>query len=109
MNEKVLQAKRIVLKLGTQIVIREDGSLAKDRLAAFADQCAELVRQGRDVLIVSSGAVGLGRQVLNLREATRLSLPEKQACAAVGQSILMDIYSELFTSTCGRPWKNCWK
>ncbi len=95
MLENVIQAKRIVIKLGTQIVIQEDGSLAEDRLHSLISQCAQLVCEGRNVLLVSSGAVGLGRQVLNLKEP-KLALAEKQACAAVGQNLLMDLYRESF-------------
>lgn len=95
MLTKFHDAKRIVIKLGTQIVMGNGGMLAVDRLKGLVDQCAELTRQGKSVILVSSGAVGLGRQVLNLREA-KLSLAEKQACAAVGQNLLMDAYRELF-------------
>ncbi len=95
MTEKRLNAKRIVIKLGTQLMIREDGSLARKRLANLVYQCASLVHQGKELLIVSSGAVGLGRQVLNLK-TSKLTLTEKQACAAVGQNLLMDVYQELF-------------
>jgi glutamate 5-kinase len=95
MDEKTVQAKRIVLKLGTQIVIRENGALAGDRLADLVGECAALISEGKELLVVSSGAVGLGRQALNLKEA-KLTLPEKQACAAVGQNLLMDVYRDLF-------------
>lgn len=95
MDERVVHAKRIVLKLGTQIVIGENGALAAGRLSKLVDQCAALIGQGREVLLVSSGAVGLGRQVLCLGQ-DKLSVTEKQACAAVGQNLLMDFYREHF-------------
>ncbi len=96
MHEKLHQANRIVIKLGTQILVQEDGSLAYARLAALVEECAALVALGKSILIVSSGAVGLGRQALKLGHAP-LSLSQKQACAAVGQNLLMDIYRELFS------------
>lgn len=97
--------KRMVIKLGTQVVVEQAGFqtdasprntsiLAQDRLQAWVRECAELIHNGREVLLVSSGAVGLGRQHLGL--AHSLSLTEKQACAAVGQSLLMEQYRAWF-------------
>lgn len=98
LTEPLHRAKRIVIKLGTQVVIElaENGTgrFASERLECLTRQCAELVHSGKEVLLVSSGAVGLGRQVLKLTGS--ISLTEKQACAAVGQSLLMDAYRELF-------------
>jgi len=88
------QAQRVVVKLGSQIVVEEKGQLAFERLQGIVRQCIALRQQGKEVIIVSSGAVGLGRQRLNLAGA--LSLNEKQACAAVGQSLLMEAYQSLF-------------
>jgi glutamate 5-kinase len=87
-------ARRVVIKLGTQIVVEENGQLAQDRLHAIISQCITLHKAGKEVILVSSGAVGLGRQRLNL--SGPLSLNEKQACAAVGQSLLMEAYRSLF-------------
>ncbi|MFW5697552.1 MAG: glutamate 5-kinase [Fimbriimonadaceae bacterium] len=88
------KAKRVVLKLGSQILIDDDGQLSIDRLASFVRQCVDLRREGRQVMIVSSGAVALGRRALG--EYGKLALPEKQACAAIGQSMLMNTYGHLF-------------
>jgi glutamate 5-kinase len=88
------QARRIVVKLGTQLLMGEDGFLAFARLAAFVEDCLGLLRAGKELLIVTSGAVGLGRQSLKLFGP--LTLNQKQACASVGQSVLMDTYRELF-------------
>lgn len=100
-NQSLKNAKRIVIKLGSQVVIEltggGDGQFASERLAGLTRQCAELVNQGKEVILVSSGAVGLGRQVLKLTGP--LSLIEKQACAAVGQNLLMDSYRELFAQS----------
>lgn len=97
-NQSLRNAKRIVIKLGTQVVIElaggVDGQFASERLEGLTRQCAELVSQGKEVILVSSGAVGLGRQALKLTGP--LSLNEKQACAAVGQNLLMDAYRALF-------------
>jgi glutamate 5-kinase len=88
------QAQRVVIKLGSQIVVEDNGQLAYERLQGIVRQCIALRQQGKEVILVSSGAVGLGRQRLNLMGA--LSLNEKQACAAVGQSLLMEAYQSLF-------------
>ncbi|HSR54492.1 MAG TPA: glutamate 5-kinase [Acidobacteriota bacterium] len=93
--EHFASCRRIVVKLGTQIVVHEDGSAARRRLAGLAGQMARLRQDGRSLLLVSSGAVGLGRRALHMPPG-ELSLVEKQACAAVGQGLLMQIYRELF-------------
>lgn len=98
MSSPLVKAKRIVIKLGTQVVIDSVGSSddtpATTRLGRLVAGCADLLNAGRQVILVSSGAVGLGRQKLGL--TGKLSLTEKQACAAVGQNLLMDVYRDLF-------------
>jgi glutamate 5-kinase len=85
-------AKRIVVKVGSALLVGEDGA---DRhwLAAFAADVARLRARGQHVLVVSSGAVALGRRRLALPKRT-LTLPEKQAAAAAGQSGLMRAWEE---------------
>jgi glutamate 5-kinase len=86
---------RVVIKLGTAILMLEEGGLATARFNAFVESIAALKREGREVLIVSSGAVGLGVQRLGISRRPEL-LTLKQACAAVGQGKLMALYSEAF-------------
>jgi len=74
--------------------MRENGSIASDRLFELVHVCKRLRESGAEILIVSSGAVGLGKQELGLQGAQ--SLINKQAAAAVGQSILMEHYRKLF-------------
>jgi len=85
-------ARRIVVKVGSALVVGEDGP---DRawLGAFAADLARLRARGQQVLVVSSGAVALGRRRLGLNRRA-LTLPEKQACAAAGQSVLMAAWEE---------------
>lgn len=92
-------AKRLVIKLGTQVVVDASGGLSLDRLSAVASQCAQLVKNGREVILVSSGAVGLGQQTLarTLEPDKSRSLVEKQAFAAIGQPLLMEAYRQLFS------------
>jgi len=86
------QAKRIVVKLGSALVAGENGPDTA-WLAAFAADLARLRARGQQVLVVSSGAVALGRRRLKMGRRA-LTLPEKQACAAAGQSALMRAWEE---------------
>ncbi|CAB4301224.1 unnamed protein product [Prunus armeniaca] len=98
--------KRIVLKVGTAVVTRNDGRIALGRLGALCEQLKELNSQGYEVILVSSGAVGLGRQRLRYRKLVNSSFADLQkpqveldgkACAAVGQNCLMALYDTLFS------------
>jgi len=89
-------AHRIVVKLGTQVVTHDGVELALGRLMGLVESVARLRKAGRDVVLVSSGAVGMGRRVLGLTERPR-SLGLRQACAAVGQGHLMAAYTQAFT------------
>jgi len=89
-------AKRIVVKVGSALVI-DGGTGEPDRawLSAFAADVARMRARGQQVLVVSSGAVALGRRRLGLTRKA-LTLPEKQAAAAAGQSRLMGAWEEAF-------------
>jgi glutamate 5-kinase len=89
------QTQRLVVKLGTNVIMRPDGLPAMGRLFGILESIATLHGQGKEVLLVSSGAIGLGAQQLGLDHAPK-RLAEKQACAAVGQGRLMAIYQEGF-------------
>lgn len=91
----IREARRIVIKLGTAVLMREEGGVALSRFYSFVEAIADLKREGREVLLVSSGAVGLGTQRLGITQRPP-SLPVKQACAAVGQGRLMSLYSDAF-------------
>lgn len=90
-------AHRIVVKLGTHVVTHDGIELALGRLMAIVESLARLRRgpPGREVVLVSSGAVGLGMRVLGLKERPR-SLGLRQACAAVGQGHLIETYTRAF-------------
>jgi len=87
--------QRIVVKAGTQVLLSQDGFPALGRIFALVESLATLRRQGRDVLLVSSGAVGLGARRLGLPVKPG-SLSLQQACAAVGQGELMALYQSAF-------------
>jgi glutamate 5-kinase len=92
MNE-IARARRIVVKVGSALLVGPDGAAHRAWLEDVAGDLARLRRRGQQVLIVSSGAVALGRRRLGLGRRA-LSLPEKQAAAAAGQSALMRAWEE---------------
>jgi glutamate 5-kinase len=89
-------SRRIIIKLGTSTVSGADGVLSSERVAPIVEGIASLMAQGRQVVLVSSGAVGLGRGWLELHPLRLKDLVTKQACAAVGQSLLMHSYQQMF-------------
>lgn len=92
---QLAEAHRIVVKLGTHVVTHDGVELALGRLMGLVESLARLRQAGRQVVLVSSGAVGMGMRVLGLTERPR-SLGLRQACAAVGQSHLMGVYAQAF-------------
>ncbi|XP_026657262.1 delta-1-pyrroline-5-carboxylate synthase 1-like isoform X3 [Phoenix dactylifera] len=102
----VKDVKRVIIKVGTAVVTRTEGRLALGRLGALCEQVKELNSQGFEVILVTSGAVGVGRQRLRYRRLLNSSFADLQkpqleldgkACAAVGQSGLMALYDCLFS------------
>ena len=90
------KARRIVVKIGSSLIVeRSSGEVKSAWLSSLADDVAELVRDGKDVIIVSSGAIALGRQVLAFSGAS-LALEQSQAAAAVGQIFLSSAYQAVF-------------
>ena len=87
--------RRIVLKFGSGILANAKGtSLDKRQFRRLCAEIAELMRQGNEVVVVSSGAVAAGLAELGLKERPD-DLPSKQACAAIGQSKLMQLYGAM--------------
>ena len=92
MRDEVLkQAKRIVVKIGSSLVSSRETGLQPERIDRLAEEIAALRSAGRQILIVSSGAIVSGIKKLGLKDYPK-SLPVKQAAAAVGQSRLMWAY-----------------
>lgn len=87
--------KRFVVKVGTSSVNHPNGKPNLFQIESLVRQLADLSNQGKEVILVSSGAVGTGSGKLNLPGKLK-SIPEKQAAAAVGQSVLMHIYAKIF-------------
>ena len=87
--------RRVVVKVGTGVVARPDGGLALGRMGALVEQIFELQARGIEVLLVSSGAVGLGARRLGFARRPD-SVVDRQACAAAGQGALVAFYDGLF-------------
>jgi glutamate 5-kinase len=95
-NGLLRTAKRVVIKLGTSTVMGAQGELSSERIEPIVEAIANLQTDHRQVVLVSSGAVGLGRGWLGLHPSRLKDMATKQACAAVGQSLLMEAYKRLF-------------
>jgi glutamate 5-kinase len=93
-REVARRARRIVVKVGSS-VLTSDGTLRRGVFGSIARQAATLADQGREVVIVSSGAIALGSRALGWR-GPRRSIPELQAAAAIGQITLFEIYQKRF-------------
>lgn len=87
--------KRIVFKFGTNVLRNDEGYISLARIYSFIEAIAKYKKMGKEVLIVTSGAVGLGAKKINAADLSEVSL--KQACAAIGQSQLMSIYEDGFS------------
>ena len=88
-------AKRVIIKVGTSTVTGSEGQLFLERIEPIVRSIAAL-HTSRQIVLVSSGAVGLGRGWLGLHPSRLKDMATKQACAAVGQSLLMEAYKRLF-------------
>ena len=96
MRHEWANAKRIVVKIGSSLLVDgATGLLKSDWLASLSDDIAKLRGSGKDVIVVSSGAIALGRNVLKLPKGA-LKLEDSQAAAAVGQIDLAHAYEEAF-------------
>jgi len=88
-------ASRIIVKLGSTVVTTPDGAVDDAHLRHLAEQVVELTAAGKQVVLVTSGAIRAGRTRLGLHDVS-LDLPARQAAAAVGQIELMWCYREIF-------------
>jgi glutamate 5-kinase len=89
-------AKRVVVKVGTTTLTHNTGKLNLNRMEQLVRQLVDLQNQGREVVVVTSGAVGVGMGRLGLCDKPA-SILERQALAAIGQGLLMQVYEKLFS------------
>ena len=95
-REQIKDAKRIVVKVGTSTLLYPNGKINLYRIEHLARELSDLASQGREVILVTSGAIGAGMVRMGLSERPD-SMQEKQALASVGQVFLMHLYDKFFT------------
>lgn len=97
MRNKVSKKQRIVVKVGsTTITHEETGNINFAKLEKLVRILTDLHNQGKEVVLVTSGAVAVGRKSIGMQERPK-TISEKQACAAIGQASLMTVYQKLFS------------
>ena len=112
-------ARRVVIKVGTPVVTHVDGNLALGRIGSLIEQIARLRQEGRDAVIVTSGAISTGslrmRKTMTLNSTLHDAIRQKKlgsddinksAASAVGQSLLMNMYETLFSKYIYRARKS---
>lgn len=97
LRRTIAAARRVVVKCGTRVLVQRSGRPDPRRMAAIVRSIAAARRAGREVVLVTSGAVGAGMEALGLASRPK-TLPELQMAAAVGQSRLMSAYDRLFSA-----------
>ena len=96
-RELLKDKKKIVVKIGSSSITHEStGNINYSKLEKLVRILCDIKNQGKDVVLVSSGAIAVGRQTVGIKERSKV-LAEKQACAAIGQCRLMMSYQKLFS------------
>lgn len=93
-RKNFINAKRIVIKLGTNVLRSDEGNISLPRVYTFIEDISNLVKSGKEIIVITSGAVSMGKKKLGLPDTKGTAL--KQACAAIGQSKLMSVYENGF-------------
>lgn len=101
LREQMKDKKRIVVKIGSSsLTHRETGDMDYIRMEKLVRELSDIRNQGREIILVSSGAIAAGKNAVNLKDmrvdSQAETLAVKQACSAVGQARLMMIYQKLF-------------
>lgn len=94
--DRIKNAKRVVIKVGTSTLCYKTGNLNIRRVRKLIEVMSDLKNEGRDIIFVTSGAVGIGVGRAGLTTRPK-DIPTKQACAAIGQCELMNIYDREFS------------
>ena len=94
-RERLREARRVVVKVGTSTLTHDTGKLDLRRIDHLVRELSDLRNQGKEMVLVSSGAIAAGLGRLGLDKKPQ-SIPKKQAIAAIGQGVLMHIYEKFF-------------
>jgi len=94
-RSRLRDVQRITVKVGTSTLTYDSGKLNLDRMEHLVRELADLAHSGHQVILVSSGAIAVGRSRLRVDHRPKTT-PEKQALAAVGQGILLQTYEKFF-------------
>lgn len=95
-KDYIISANRIVIKVGTSTLVSKNGFLNLNSIEKLVSQISDLSNQGKKVVLVTSGAVGIGSKKLGLHEKPAY-MPKKQAAAAIGQGLLVQVYEKFFS------------
>lgn len=95
LRKQIKKSKRIVVKVGTSTLMYPNGAINLQQMEKLSFVLSDLRNSGKEVILVSSGAIGVGLARLNLTKRP-VTIPEQQAIAAVGQTELMSLYSQFF-------------
>ena len=94
-RELLKGCRRVVIKVGTSTLTHSNGQLNLRRIESLVREIADLHNQDIEVLVVSSGAIGVGANRMGYKKIPK-TIPEKQALAAIGQGALLHLYEKLF-------------
>ena len=98
-NDAILHAKRIVIKIGTSLITKKDGDLNYKFISNLSEVCKKLIELNYEIVLISSGAVGAGMQLINKKLIDNINQKQtsvKQVLASLGQPYLMKHYQEIF-------------
>ena len=95
-RKTLCKARRLVVKVGSGVLVNRDHRLDEGGIRTLVEGLSDLLKSNIQVVLVSSGAIAAGAPVMGLVDRAR-SIPQKQACAAVGQTSLMALYERLFS------------
>ena len=96
MRKSLATAGRIVVKVGSGVLVGADYCLDKERIGRLVGSLCRCLEEKRQLVLVTSGAVAAGAPVIDLSHSPK-TIPQQQACAAIGQNLLMSLYERLFS------------
>ncbi len=97
-REAIFDARRVVIKIGSRVIVQKTGRPDTRRMRSIIKEIARLRKQGLEIAVVTSGAVGTGMEALNMKSRPT-SVPNLQMAAAVGQARLMSLYDDMFSKS----------